>query len=111
MEGSSVADFEASRHETLARRMRTARATGQVPQWGVGGMADEGGVQMREEEEWMERPGGDGGAEEKKGSPPSPPPPSSISTPQCALVMCVLASVVIVALLVRMMAHKAKYEY
>jgi hypothetical protein len=106
MEGSSVADFEASRNETLARRMRTARATGQVPQWGVGG--DEAGLQMREEEV-MERPGGDGGAE-KKGSPP-PPPPSSISTPQCALVMCVLASVVIVALLVKMMAHNAKYEY
>lgn len=30
---ASVADFEASRHEALTQRMRSAKVSGHVPQW------------------------------------------------------------------------------
>lgn len=90
-----LASFQANRNETLTRRVRSARATGQVPLWPVSETA------MDETE-----------PEESK--PAAAAPPADAPTPlgsKLALTAGVVAVLVAIVVALGMAMHRATYKY
>ena len=102
----NAADFEASRHEMLSRRMRSAKATGHVPSWPVSDAsdADVAAANAGTENSLMQ----EAVVEEQ-------PPRDELAAPspasQCALLICVLASIAAAIVVTQLIIHRDRYQY
>lgn len=99
---SEIAEFQSSRDEVLSRRMRSAKAAGQAPQWNLLDMDE------TPREELVP-------AEKLPGKEISSPD-EVVATPlgevsKWMLTIAMLSAVAAGIVVALMMAHKSKYEY
>lgn len=107
----NVANFEANRHEVLSQRMRSAKATGHMPMWGVQTIAlpDDGDSSPTPAVDLGASVGKEGRGQGSGAASTSARPPALMS--QMTLTIVVLASIAAIAVLVQMLRHRATYKY